>query len=89
MNLQENIRRILKEELLNESKFFRRRIDIDQVSRLLPVNAEQVYGETESYEQFKYELGWEDLPEQEEIEFVKKVSNVLEGKIKQLYKLYH
>ncbi len=37
----------------------------------------------------EYELGWEDLPEQEEIEFVKKVSNVLEGKIKQLYKLYH
>ena len=100
MNLQENIRRILRNELLNETKSFRRRIKLDDVRRLLPLNAEQVYGETESYKQFKYELtlraveaimwmdyqiGWEDLPEQEEIEFVTKVSDTLEDNIKRLY----
>ena len=103
MNLQESIRRILREELLNETKFFRRRINLDKVRELLPINAEQVYGETESYEQFKYELtlravetimwneyelGWEDLPEQEEIDFVTDVSDMLEDTIKQLYSIY-
>ena len=100
MNLQENIRRILREELLNETKSFRRRIKLDDVRKLLPINAEQVFYETESYEQFKYELtlrsvesimwmdyqlGWEDLPELEEIEFVTKVSDILEDSIKRLY----
>ena len=103
MNLQESIRRILREELLNETKFFRRRINLDKVRELLPINAEQVYGETESYEQFKYELtlwavetimwneyemGWEDLPEQEEIDFVTNVSDILEDTIKRLYSIY-
>ena len=104
MNLQESIRRILREELLNETKFFRRRIDLDEVKKLLSINAQQVYYETESYRGFKYdltlravesimwnnyELGWEDLPEQEEIDFVTEVSNMLEDTIKQLYKFYH
>jgi hypothetical protein len=104
MNLQENIRRILREELLNETKFFRRRIDLDEVKKLLSINAQQVYYETESYRGFKYdltlravesimwnnyELGWEDLPEQEEIDFVTEVSDMLEDTIKQLYKFYH
>ena len=97
MNLQESIRRIL-----NESKFFHRRIDLDEVKYLLPINADQVYYETESYEQFKYELtlrvvesimwnkhkmGWEDLPEQEEIAFVTKVSDMFEDIIIDLYKI--
>jgi hypothetical protein len=103
MNLQEHIRRILREELLNESNFFRRRVDLDKVEKLLPINAEQVYGETKSYKQFKYELtlravesimwndyelGWEDLPEQEEIEFVNEVSNMFNKTIKKLYNSY-
>jgi hypothetical protein len=99
LGLKESIRRIL-----NESKFFHRRIDLDEVKYLLPINADQVYYETESYEQFKYELtlraveaiiwnkyelGWEDLPSEEEIEFVTEVSNVFEDEIKELYNIYH
>jgi len=89
---------------LQESKFFRRRIPLDKIEKLLRSNAQQTYYETESYDQFKYELtlkavetvmyieydmGWEDLPEQEEIEFVTKVSNILEDKIKPLYNYYN
>ena len=103
MNLKESIRRILREEL-NESLFFRRRINLDEVKKILPINADQVYYETESYKQFKYELtlraveaimwneyelGWEDLPEQEEIDFVTEVSDILEKDIKQLYKKFN
>ena len=103
MNLQENIKRILREEFLNETKFFRRRIKLDEIKRLLPLNAEQVYYETESYGQFKYELtlravetimyndyeiGYEDLPEQEEIDFVTDVSDMFDDKIKSLYNHY-
>ena len=68
---------------------------------MLPINAQQVYYETESYEQFKYELtlkavesimwnrygiGWEDLPEQEEIDFVTEVADMFEDTIIDLYK---
>ena len=96
------IEKILSEE--SKSKFFKRRIDIDDVEYILWVNADQVYHETESYEHFKfeltlravealmwndYELGWEDLPEQEEIEFVTEVSDILEDKIKKLYNTYN
>ena len=103
MNLQESIRRILREEL-NKSLFFRRRVNLDEVKKILPINAAQVYHETESYKQFKYELtlraveaimwneyelGWEDLPEQEEIDFVTEVSDILEKDIKQLYKKFN
>lgn len=103
MNLQESIRRILREELLNETKFFRRRIKLDDVKRTLPLHAEQVYYETENYGQFKYELtlraveiimyneyelGWEDLPQQEEMDFVTDVSDMFDDKIKSLYNYY-
>ena len=103
MNLQENIRRILREELLNEKKLFHRRIKLDDVKQLLKNYAHQVYHETNNYERFKYELTlksvesimwmdygirWEDLPEQEEIEFVTKVSGILENKIKRFYDYY-
>ena len=104
MNLQEQISRIQSMMgTINESKFFHRRINLDEVKRLLKVNAQQVYYETESYEQFKYEvtlravesimyneyeLGWEDLPEQEEIDFVTEVSDFFEDTIKPLYKYY-
>jgi len=89
---------------LKESKFFRRRVPLDTIQHLLRTYAQQVYYETESYDQFKYELtlkavewfmyveydmGWEDLPELEEIEFVTEVSNILEDKIKSLYDYYN
>lgn len=103
MNLQESIRRILREEKDN-SKFFHRRIDLDELKKILPINAQQVYYETGSYRGFKYdltlraveaimyneyELGWEDLPEQEEIDFVNKVSNILDKQIRNLYNFYN
>jgi len=99
MNLQESIRRVLREE--RKSKFFHRRIDLDKVRKLLSVNAKQIFHETESFGQFKYELtlravesimwdeyefGWEDLPEQEEIDFVEEVSDIFEDTIIDLYK---
>jgi len=103
MNLRESIRRILREEVLNKSKFFRRRVDLNTLKKILPINAREVYYETKSYEQFKYELtlraveaimwnkyelGWEDLPEQEEIEFVNYISDIFEKDIKSLYNTY-
>jgi hypothetical protein len=99
MNLQESIRRTLREEW--KSNFFRRRVNLDEVKKLLPINSRQVFYETESFAQFKYELtlravesimyneygmGYEDLPEQEEIEFVTQVSNIFEDIIIDLYK---
>jgi hypothetical protein len=89
---------------INESKFFHRRINLDVVKLLLPTNSRQVFFETKSYKQFKYELtlraveaimyntyelGWEDLPEQEEIEYVTKLSDAFEKTIKRLYHIYH
>jgi len=102
-NLKESIKKILREEFLNETKFFNRRIKLDDVKRILPLNAEQVFYETENYGQFKYEvtlraveaimwneydLGWEDLPQQEEIDFVTDVSDMFDDKIKSLYNHY-
>lgn len=85
------------------SPFFRRRVNIEKVRDILKINAQQVYYETESYRGFKYDLtlraveaimyneyglGWEDLPEEEEIEFVTEVSNILEKDIKALFNQY-
>jgi len=103
MNLQESIRRILREEVLNETKFFLRRIKLDDVKNRLSANAEMVYYDTETYDEFKYlltltaveeimynehELGWEDLPSEEEIDFVTDVSDMFDNKIKSLYNHY-
>jgi hypothetical protein len=86
---------------LTESTFFNRRVNLDKVKRILKIHSDQVYYETESYDQFKYELtlraveaalnqdhglGWEDLPSEEEIKFVTEVSNMFEDLIKHLYK---
>ena len=102
MNLKESIRRILREEL--KPNFFLRRVGLDKVRKILPVNAEQTYHETKKYGLFKfeltlraveailwneYELSWEDLPQEEEIEFVDKVSDLLEKDIKLLYNKYN
>lgn len=93
-----------KHKNINESKFFQRRIDLDEVKELLLVNAQQIFYETKSYEQFKYELtlravesimwneykmGWEDLPEQEEIDFVTEVSDIFEDTIKDTYDYFN
>ena len=102
MNLQENIYRIQSMMgVINESKFFHRRADLNKVKKSLPDFSKHVFYDTESYEQFKFELtlraveyvmwdehelGWEHLPEQEEIEFVTDVSNIFEDIIKHLYK---
>ena len=100
MNLQEHIRKVLRENN-GQSKFFHRRVDLNEVKKLLSVYAQQTFYETESFGQFKYELtlravesimfddyemGWEDLPEQEEIEFVTEVSDMFEDIIIDLYK---
>lgn len=89
------------DEVINESKFFHRRVNLDDVKWFLPVFSQQVFYETESYEQFKYELtlravesviwneyqlGWEDLPSDDEINFVTEVSDMFEDTIKELYK---
>ena len=87
---------------IRESKFFHRRIDLDEVKKLLSVNAKRVFYDTENIYQFKFELtlravesimwneynvGWEDLPEQEKIDFVIEVSNMFEDIIIDLYKI--
>lgn len=102
MSLKETIRRVLKEE--TKVNFFLRRVDLDKVRKILPVNAQEIYYETKNYGLFKFELtlraveailwnkynlGWEDLPEAEEIEFVTKVSDLLEEDIKLLYDKYN
>jgi hypothetical protein len=104
MSIKHTIRRILREGLINESIFFLRRFNSQEFERLLPINADQVYYETESYNQFKYELtlraleamlyneyglGYEDLPEQEEIDFINKLSDKYEETIEDLYDVYN
>ena len=102
MNLQENIHRIQSMMgIISESKFFHRRVDLDKVKEILVLHSDQVYHETDSYKQFKYELtlraveaaiwqdhglGWEELPSDEEITFVTDVSEMFEDLIKKLYK---
>ena len=103
MSLRNNIRRILKEEV-NDPFFFLRRVNLDEVKKRLSSYSQQVYYETKSYKQFKYELvlkvverivwkdyklDWSELPEQEEIEFVTKISDMFEETIKKLYNKYH
>ena len=100
MSLRNNIRRILKEEV-NDPFFFLRRVNLDEVKKRLSSYSQQVYYETKSYKQFKYELtlkavesimwdeyklGWEDLPSEDEIKFVSEVSDIFEDIIKELYK---
>jgi hypothetical protein len=88
---------------INESRFFHRRIDLDRVQELVQKYAKEVFYEAESFEQFKYEvvlkavewimwveyeIRYDELPEQEEIEYVTYVSNKFEDMIEGLYNLY-
>jgi hypothetical protein len=90
-------------ETVNKSKFFHRRVDLEEVRELLPYYSKEVFYTTKTYEQFKYELtlravesimwdnydiGWEELPEQEEIDFVTEVSEMFEDIIKDTYDYY-
>jgi hypothetical protein len=89
--------------MINESRFFYRRINLDKVQGLIQKYAKEVFYEAESFDQFKYEvvlkavewimwveygMGYEELPEQEEIEYVTYVSNKFEDMIEGLYNLY-
>ena len=102
MNLQESIRIILREDGI-KSNFFLRRINLDDVKKRLPINAEMVYYDTETYKEFKYlltltaveeimwndyKIHWEDLPSEEEIKFVEETSNKFEKTIRRLYNIY-
>jgi len=88
------------QENINESTFFRRRSDVKKVKDLLPYFVNDVFYDSENFEEFKYkltlialeyylssnhDLSWEDLPEQEDIEFINTLSEVLNGAIKELY----
>jgi hypothetical protein len=98
MNLQEQIRKVLREEL--KTKFFLRRVTPEEVARYFSSFDDQVFFETETYEDFKYQLvlksleevmwqeynmGWEDLPEQEEIDYVNQVAEMYDDKIRNIY----
>ena len=101
MNLQEQISRMQSMMgIISESRFFQRRAIPSEVSKNFLLFAEQVFHDTNSYGQFKYELvlkslehimwqeynlGWEDLPEQDEIEYVNAVAEIYNDEIKSLY----
>ena len=104
MNLQEHIRKILREELINETKFFRRRIQPAEVASYFMLFAERVFLETSNYKQFRYELvleslehimwqdygmSWEDLPEQEEIDYINNVAEMYDEVIRAIYDRYY
>ena len=91
-------------KVLEESRFFQRRIDLDGLKKILSFFAHQMYYETDDYEGFKfhltlksveaimdnvYDMRWDELPEKEEVEFVTKVSDIFEDKIKELYNYYN
>ena len=101
MNLQEQISRIQSMMgTVNETKFFKRRVTPEEVAKNFSSYDGQVFFETKTYEQFRYELvlksledimwqeynmGWEELPEQEEIDYVNQVAEMYDDKIRNIY----
>ena len=101
MNLQEQINRIHEMMgVVSEMKFFQRRANPSEIAKHFPIFAEQVFYDTDSYGQFKYELvlrsleyimwkeynlGYENLPEQDEIDYVNTVADLYNDEIKRLY----
>jgi hypothetical protein len=98
MNLQEQIRKVLREEL--KTKFFLRRVTPEEVANNFSLYDGNVFFDTDGYEEFKYQLvlnsledvmwkkynmGWEDLPEQEEIDYVNQVAEMYDDKIRNIY----
>jgi hypothetical protein len=103
MDLQENIHRIKQMMGINESRFFRRRSDVEKIKELLPLFIDDVFNDEDytNFDEFKYQLTirtleyylrithdlyWDQLPEQEEIEFVNYLSEIFDDVIKYLYK---
>ena len=89
---------------LNETKFFHRRVNPEEVARNFKLFASETFFDTENYEQFKYELvlkslehimwqeynmGWEDLPEQQEIDYVNKIAEMYKDVIYSMYLYYY
>jgi len=101
MNLQEQISRIQSMMgTINETKFFKRRVTPEEVANNFSLYDGNVFFDTDSYEEFKYQLvlnsledvmwkkynmGWEDLPEQEEIDYVNQVAEMYDDKIRNIY----
>jgi hypothetical protein len=102
MNLQEQISRIHEMMgVINEIKFFRRRTQQSEIANYFLLFDQEVFYDTKSNEQFKYELvlksleqimwqeynlGYEELPEQDEINYVNAVAEMYEDEIKTLYR---
>jgi hypothetical protein len=101
MNLQEQISRIQEMMKLNESNFFHRRVDLDEIKRFLPLYADNAFQNTSSYKEFRYSLCLDvledyfysnyginryDLPQEETIEFAHYLANMYEPLISGLYK---
>ena len=100
-NLQENIDRVKSiMGIITESNWFRRRVPPSDIRKYFTLFDELIYNHDISYERFKYELvlkslehimwqeynlGWEDLPEQDEIEYVNAVAEIYNDEIKSLY----
>ena len=102
MNLQEDINRIHQMMGINESRFFRRRSDVEKIKELLPLFIDDVFNDEDynNFDEFKYQLTirtleyylrithdlyWDQLPEQEEIEFVNYLSEIFNDTIKEMY----
>ena len=101
MNLQEQISRIHEMMgVINEHKYFLRRVQPYEVRREFNLFDDQVFYETDNYERFKYELflkslehimwmeynlSWDKLPEQEEIDYVNKVADMYDDVLRDLY----
>ena len=101
MNLQEQINRIHEMMgVVSEMRFFQRRANPSEIAKHFPLFAEQVFYDTNSYGQFKYELvlksleylmwqehnlGYENLPEQDEINYVNTVVEIYRDEIKTIY----
>ena len=101
MDLQEQISRIHEMMgVINESKYFHRRVQPSEIRREFNLFDDQVFYETNNYKQFKYELvlkslehimwikynlEWDELPEQEEIDYVNKVADMYDHILRDLY----
>ena len=81
-----------------------RRVNPEEVARNFKLFASETFFDTENYEQFKYELvlkslehimwqeynmGWEDLPEQQEIDYVNKIAEMYKDVIYSMYLYYY
>jgi|688.fasta_scaffold03955_19 hypothetical protein len=87
--------------IINETNiFFRRRVTPPEIASYFDVFDNKTFDETDNYADYKYnlvltslehvlwikfKLGWEELPEKEEIAYINLVSEIYEDEIKKLY----